>query len=74
MKIKREMLEELAALDDARLYAKIRGIAEGFGIKLSANVPPKEEMAKLRSLLLGGDKLNLTEAMRVVNNYRRGNK
>lgn len=71
MKIDKSKLKELSALNDAELWKKIREIAKGHGINLPESVPPAEEMAKLRSLMLS-DTINPLMAMRVLSKIKKG--
>ncbi len=74
MKIDKEKLNALAALPDAELWAQIRRMTEGYGINLPEKTPPKEELQKLRALFSDTNKLNLFGAMKIINDYKRGNK
>ena len=74
MKINNEKLRELSAMGDHELWATIRGIAAAHGFKLPEKTPSAEEMAKLRHAITGGAKINLSDAMRIINNYKREKK
>ena len=75
MKIDKEKLAAFAALPDDRLWTEIVNLASSHGIKLSSAMPPPEEMKRLRGAILGGAKLNMSEAVRIVNQYsKRGKK
>ena len=74
MKIDKEKLAALVALPDDELWQQIRAIAESHGFKLPEKTPSHTEMEKMRSAVNNGARLNLAEAVRVINNYRRGNK
>ena len=75
MKIDKEKLVAFAALPDDKLWAEIVNIAASHGIKLSSTMPPSEEMKRLRGAILGGAKLNISEAVKIVNQYsKRGKK
>ncbi len=74
MKINNEKLRQLSAMGDYELWTTIRGIAGAHGFKLPEKTPSAEEMAKLRDAITGGAKINLADAMRIINNYRRENK
>ena len=73
MKINKEKLEALCALDDASLWREIRRIAASHGLTLPENTPPASDMQRLRATVSGGVKMNLSEAMKIINNQRRGN-
>ena len=72
MKINRDKVARLSSLGDSELWDEIRGIAGSHGFKLPEKTPSPTEMAKLREALLGSTQANLKEAMRVINNYKRG--
>ena len=75
MKIDKEKLAALAALPDDKLWGEVVRVAATHGIKLSATPPSAEEMERLRGAIRGGARLNLTEAVRIVNDYnKRGKK
>lgn len=74
MKIDKEKLASLCALGDDELWREVRGIAASHGFKLPEKTPSHSEMEKMRGAVSGGAKLNLAEAVRIINNYRRENK
>ena len=74
MKIDKEKLAALAALPDDALWKEIRKIAGENKISLPEATPKKEEMAKIRSLLLNSDKINMFSAMKFINELKRGGK
>lgn len=71
MKIDKEKLQQLAGLTDKELWAHIRGIAAAKGFNLPEKEPPHAELEKVRAAMLS-DKINLGNALRVINNYRKG--
>lgn len=74
MKLNKEKLDALCALDDDALWREIRGIAATYGLSLPERTPPHSELEKMREAALGGARINLTEAMKIINRQRRGNK
>ena len=74
MKIDKEKLKALAELPDDELWAKIKTIAASHGFKLPENTPPHTELQKVRDAVGGKDKINLSGALKIINNYRRGEK
>ncbi len=72
MKFDKSKLDALAKLPDEELWMQIKMIAERHGLKLPDKTPDKNELAKIRAALSCGDKLNLADAMRIVNKYKRG--
>ncbi len=73
MKIDREKIAELCALGDDELWARVREIASAHGLKLPESTPSREDMAKMRDAV-SGTKINIGEAVKIVNEYRRGRK
>jgi len=72
MKINKEQLAAMAVLPDDALWAQIVTIAKGYGFTLPTVTPPHEELEKLRGAVTGA-RLNVGDAMRILNNYKRGN-
>ena len=71
MKIDKEKLDALVAMSDDELWRQIVEIGRSHGFTLPAKTPPHSEMEKMRGAVKGGAKLNLNEAIRVINNYRK---
>lgn len=69
MRFDRSKLEEMAAQPDDKLWAQIVQIAGSYGFKLPDKTPSHEEMQKLREMALGS-KINMADAMRLVNQYK----
>ena len=74
MKINKEKLRELQAMGDDELWREIRTVAASYGFTLPEKTPPKSEMDKLRRTVGESEKINLAEAARIINGYRRGTK
>ena len=74
MKINREKLSEITKQGDEELWATIRGIAGRYGIKLPDKTPSENEMSRLRGALSGTERVSLSDAMEILNTYRRRNK
>ena len=70
MKINKEAIERLAALDDRELWLEIKKIAGEYGIKLTTKEPSHEELEKIRAIVRGGN-LSMTDAMRLVSEYKK---
>ena len=71
MKIDKEKLKAFASLPDDELWRQVTMIAGTHGISLPDSPPPSGELQKLRDAV-DADKLKLTDALRVVNKYRKG--
>lgn len=72
MKINKERLNALADMSDEMLWKTVRGTASTHGFSLPERVPSHSEMEKLRAAMRGSDKINLTEAMKLLKNYKNG--
>lgn len=70
MRFNKSQLEALAALPDDRLWDEVIKIASGFGYSLPKNPPSHEELEKMRDIVRG-DKINPSEALRLVNQYKK---
>ena len=69
MRFDRERLEALASLPDDQLWAEVVKIAEGFGYNLPKATPPHSDLEKMREAARC-EKINLSDAMRVVSRYK----
>ena len=58
-------------MSDRELWVQIRTIAKGYGITLPENTPPKEELDKVRGLMNGGGKINIADAYKILNQYKK---
>jgi hypothetical protein len=70
MRFDREKLEALAALPDEKLWAEVVRIADSYGYSLPKGTPSHADMEKMRSMA-NADKINMSEAMRMVNKYKK---
>ncbi|MBP5210151.1 MAG: hypothetical protein J6125_04740 [Clostridia bacterium] len=70
MKIDRDALSALCALDDKDLWAALVRAGESKGLSLPAATPPHEEMEKIRALLRSPEKTDPTEAMKLLRRLR----
>ncbi len=71
MKINREKLEKLASLDDSALWAQIRTLAGTKGINLPDVTPSHAELERIRGAMRGTEKINLSDAAKILNSYKR---
>ncbi len=69
MKINSEKLRALAALSDCELWAEIQKMAAHFGQKIPSQVPPHEDLERIRAALCG-TQLNLSDAMQILRTKR----
>ena len=71
MKIDKEKLTALTALPDNELWCEVRKIAKSYGFTLPESTPSECEMQKLRSAVSGELKLSMTDAVKMINDYKR---
>ena len=71
MKIDKEMLTELSSMPDDALWQKIREIASSYGIRLGDGTPSHSELEQVRNMCRGDAKLNMTQAVKLLNDYKR---
>lgn len=71
MRINKEELSRIAALEDDELWKTVVKMADSYGFKLPEKTPAHSELEKLRSAV-NGTKLNLSDALKLLNNYRKG--
>ena len=71
MKISQEKMDMLAKMNDAELWREIRIIAKGYGINLPDRTPSHEELEKVRGLISGGGKISLSDAYKIINQYKK---
>ena len=69
MKIDKNMLQQLAALDDTALSAAIRMIAASAGIDLSKTALDPSGLAALRTAMRGASEEDLESAKRIFDGY-----
>ena len=72
MKFNKARLEELGSMSDQALWETIKGIAVAYGIRLSDRAPTHDELERVRSMCRGDTKLSMMEALRLMNDYKRG--
>ncbi len=71
MKIDKDKLSALMEMSDGELWCEIRKIAKNHGFTLPEKTPEHSEMEKIRGAVSGGAKINLGEAVRLLNDYKR---
>ena len=71
VKINKEMILQISNMEDKELWRTVTGIAAGYGIKLNQEMPPKEEINRLRELLRSSDRLSLSDALRIIAAYKK---
>lgn len=71
MKFDQERMRLYAKLPDPILWAQLVSVAEKHGLSLPKKTPAKEDMARLRRIMLGEEQINLTEAIALVRDMKR---
>ena len=72
MNIDKSRLEALASLPDEALWREIRRMAKSGGVTLPEGTPAHEELDKLRKMCREDSKISMLQAMRIVNDLKRG--
>ena len=71
MKINKEKFEALANLPDAEMWEEIGKIASRRGVTLPDTMPERQTMERIRKTLMGVEKISMTEAVRILQNYKK---
>lgn len=72
MNFDKAKLDALMGLPDEALWGEIRKMAAMHGLKLPEGTPHHTELERLRALCQSDSKINLMQAMRIVNDLKRG--
>ena len=70
MKLNKEKLKELAALNDAALIKEITSAAEKFGYTLPEKALGKDELKKIRELMQDAEKISPLEIARLLSSVK----
>ena len=65
------MIDALSRMGDEELWRTIRAIAGKYNVRLKEELPPTEELNKLRALLKSSDKLSPADALRIIASYKK---
>lgn len=71
MKLDPQQMRALASLSDVELWEKVVSIGESHGFTVPKQPPSPEDMRRLRQVLTAGETIRLTDAVRLVNEYRK---
>ena len=71
MKVNKEQMKRLAEKSDKELWEEIIAIAKRHGYTLSEKPPSHEDIERIRRALLGAEKISLSEATKIMNNYKK---
>ncbi len=74
MRVNKEELKRLAEKSDEELWRSICEIGRSHGLTLPDKAPDKAELERVRRAMLGIEKISLTEAMKIVNKYKKQSK
>lgn len=74
MRINKDELKRLAEKPDAELWGEIILMAKSHGYNLPETPPKHEDIEKIRRALTGSEKISLTDAAKIMNSYKKGNK
>ena len=70
MRFDKAKLEKLAAMPDDQLWAEVTRIANSFGYSLPKQTPSHADLEKMR-VAVRSDKINVSEALKLVNQYKK---
>ena len=70
MRINKEDLARLSALPDDQLWAEVQKVGKAHGFNLPQKQPSHQDMERLRGIV-NGSRINMSEAIRILNEYRR---
>jgi hypothetical protein len=70
LKLNKEKLRTLAALDDASLWREIREAVQKFGYTLPTEVPSRSDMGKIRDAMQNAEKINALQIARMLSSLK----
>lgn len=71
MKFDKQKLAALSALPDAALWEEIVKMGKEHGISIPKTPPTHEELERLRGVIGDPDRMRMSDAIRVVNDYKK---
>ena len=71
MRIDKDKLDALCRMPDDELWCEVCKIAKSYGFTLPNNTPSKSDMQKLRGAVSANGKINLANAVKILNEYKR---
>ncbi len=71
MKINKEKLQSITKLPDEQMWREIVNMGKCYGFNLPEKTPSKTDLMKLREIV-GGGKISMGEAMKLMNDLKRG--
>ena len=70
MKINKDEMKRMAEKSDTELWAEIQGLAKRHGYNIPSAMPRHEDIERIRRALLGVEKISLTDAAKIIKNYK----
>ena len=70
MKLNKEKINALLALDDAHLWREITSAAQRYGYTLPEKTPAAADMAKIRALMTEADKLSAMDVAKLLTSFK----
>ncbi len=70
LKINKEKLARLAALEDGELWQVIKETAQKYGYTLPAEAPRKEDMQKIRSIMSDAEKISTKDILKLMSTFK----
>ena len=70
MRLNKEELKKISEKPDSELWETIKKMGSGHGLNLPDTPPNHESLEKIRRILSGTEKINLTEATKIINSYK----
>jgi hypothetical protein len=71
MRVDKEQLKALASKSDEELWREIQKMGSSHGYSLPSNMPSHENVEKIRRAMLGIDKFNMNDALKLMNSYKK---
>ena len=71
MLINKEQMKALAEKSDRELWKEIQRMGSAHGYTLPDSMPSHDNMEKIRRAMLGIDKFNMNDAIKLMNNYKK---
>ena len=71
MKVNKEEMKRLAEKSDSELWAEIKSLAKSHGYSLPNAMTKHEDIEKIRRALSGIERINLSDAMKIMNRYKK---
>jgi hypothetical protein len=70
MRLNKEELKKISEKPNRELWETIKEMGRGHGLNLPDTMPSPENLEKIRRVLSGTEKINLSEATKIINSYK----